>query len=246
MDWKHAAAQEPLVVEGAYNVRDLGGYPTASGGHTRRGAFLRSDGLSALTDAGKRALLDLGVGCVVDLRTEEEAARQPEKLTAADGVDLYQVPLADGVASNGFQGLPARMGEMYVGLLEHSGEKFAEIFRIFGSHPDCAVLFHCSAGKDRTGVTAMLLLSLAGAPRPVIVADYSASYGNLGPLFEKQKALLRETGIHIPEHVMRSDPSEIELAMDWIEEHYGTAEAYLLHTGVPAGTLAELKARLTE
>ena len=244
MEWETIAAQKPLSVGGAYNVRDLGGYPTAGGGETRKGVFLRSDALSGLTDQGKQALLDCGVGCVIDLRTEEEAVRAPGRLTKADGVDVYGVPLADGVASNGFQKMPARMGEMYVGLLEHSGEKFVEIFRIIGEHPGCTVLFHCAAGKDRTGVTAMLLLSLAGVPRSVVVTDYTASYGNLTPLFEKQRAMMREAGIEIPEYVMRSDPEEIGMALDWVEQHHGTAERYLRHIGVPAPALAEIKARM--
>lgn len=244
MEWETIAAQKPLSIGGAYNVRDLGGYPAAGGGETRKGVFLRSDALSGLTDQGKQALLDCGVGCVIDLRTKEEAVRAPGRLTKEDGVDVTSVPLADGVASSGFQGMPARMGEMYVGLLEHSGEQFAEIFRIIGEHPDCTVLFHCAAGKDRTGVTAMLLLSLAGVPRPVVVADYTASYGNLGPLFEKQKALMREAGIEIPEYVMRSDPEEIGMALDWVEQHHGTAEQYLRHIGVPAPALEEIKSRM--
>lgn len=245
MEWDQRASR-PLAVEGAFNVRDLGGYPTASGKRTKQGVFLRSDSLHNLTESGKKALLDYGVGCVIDLRTEQEIEREPGRLGAADGVDLYRVPMADGVASNGFQGLPRRMGEMYVGLLEHSGEKIAEVFRIISAHPGCAVLFHCAAGKDRTGVTAMLLLALAGASRPVILTDYAASYGNLAPLFQAQGEKLKALGIEIPEHVMRSDPEEMEMALDWLETNHGTAECYLRNIGVPSEALAEIRARLME
>lgn len=244
-EW-NGTVSKPLPWEGTCNARDLGGYPTQAGGMTKKGVFYRTDGLQSLTEAGKKALLDSGVACVVDLRTEMELRQAPDRVSQADGVAWYHVPLADGVASNGFQELPARMGEMYVGLLEHSGDKLAQVFRAFAAHPEGAALFHCSAGKDRTGVTAMLLLALAGVPKQVILADYAASYGNLAPLFAAQKAKMKEMGIVIPEHVMRSDPEELELAMDWMEQNHGTAERYLLHTGLEPSLLEEIKSRLTQ
>lgn len=237
---------QPLKVEGTYNVRDLGGYETHSGRKTRSGVFLRTDGLHALTESGKRFLLDYGVRCIVDLRTAEEIGQAPDPIGEKDGVESFSISLSDGVAAKGYKEPPKRMGEMYVLMLSHSGESIAEIFSIFASHISGTTLFHCSAGKDRTGVTAMLLLSLVGVDKKTIIADYAVSYENLKPsfgaLFEKVKKL----GIEIPEHVLRSDPSEMEMAMAWLEQNHGTAERYLLNMGVKPEELAKIKDRLLE
>ena len=173
----------PLVLAGTRNTRELGGYPAACGRKTRRHAFLRSDGLSGLTDKDVQMLLDYGVCCVVDLRSESETAAAPSRLADVPGVDYYSIPMLDEAASQGFTGgMPERMGDVYVKLLSGRGDAFARIIRIFAQHSGGTVLFNCTAGKDRTGVTAMLLLLLAGVPCEIVVADYSVSEANKGAI----------------------------------------------------------------
>ena len=99
---------------------------------------------------------------------------------------------ADEAASQGFTGgMPERMGDVYVKLLSGRGDAFARMIRIFAQHSDGTVLFNCTAGKDRTGVTAMLLLLLAGVPCEIVVADYSVSEANMRDIFKRQKAWLK-------------------------------------------------------
>ena len=108
----------PLALAGTRNTRELGGYPAACGRKTRRHAFLRSDGLSGLTDKDVQMLLDYGVCCVVDLRSESETAAAPSRLADVPGVDYYSIPMLDEAASQGFTGgMPERMGDVYVKLL---------------------------------------------------------------------------------------------------------------------------------
>ena len=223
----------PLALAGTRNTRELGGYPAACGRKTRRHAFLRSDGLSGLTDKDVQMLLDYGVCCVVDLRSESETAAAPSRLADVPGVDYYSIPMLDEAASQGFTGgMPERMGDVYVKLLSGRGDAFARIIRIFAQHSGGTVLFNCTAGKDRTGVTAMLLLLLAGVPCEIVVADYSVSEANMRDIFKRQKAWLKKTfGIIPPDAVFSSAPEELETALAYLAEHYGTAESYLLQAG---------------
>ena len=231
----------PLALAGTRNTRELGGYPAACGRKTRRHAFLRSDGLSGLTDKDVQMLLDYGVCCVVDLRSESETAAAPSRLADVPGVDYYSIPMLDEAASQGFTGgMPERMGDVYVKLLSGRGDAFARIIRIFAQHSDGTVLFNCTAGKDRTGVTAMLLLLLAGVPCEIVVADYSVSEANMRDIFKRQKAWLKKTfGIIPPDAVFSSAPEELETALAYLAEHYGTAESYLLQAGAAAQDIVE-------
>ena len=236
----------PLALAGTRNTRELGGYPGACGRKTRRHAFLRSDGLSGLTDKDVQMLLDYGVCCVVDLRSESETAAAPSRLADVPGVDYYSIPMLDEAASQGFTGgMPERMGDVYVKLLSGRGDAFARMIRIFAQHSDGTVLFNCTAGKDRTGVTAMLLLLLAGVPCEIVVADYSVSEANMRDIFKRQKAWLKKTfGIIPPDAVFSSAPEELETALAYLAEHYGTAESYLLQAGAAAQDIAAVRGML--
>lgn len=236
----------PLALAGSRNTRELGGYATADGKITRTHAFLRSDGLSRLTDADLHKLLDYGVGCVVDLRSEKEIAEAPSRLAGVPGVDYYQVHMLDRAASQGFAGgMPDHMGQVYVQLLaDHSGD-FVRVFRIFAAHQNTTVLFNCAAGKDRTGVTAMLLLLLAGVPEETVVADYSTSEANMRQLFALQREQLAKAGKPVPPlSVFSSDAGEIRMALDYLDSHYAGAEDYLLRAGLSPAEIAAVRQML--
>lgn len=243
--YKKIQASSPLDLTGTANTRDLGGYPTA-GGLTRHGQFYRSDGLQNLTPEDIRRLVDLDIRCVVDLRSEYEVKKSPPPLGEAQGITYVHIPMLDQAASAGFaQALPDSMGKVYLELLSQSGESFAQVMACFARHADHGILFHCTAGKDRTGVTAMLLLSLCGVPREYILEDYLVSEENMKVLFNRQKADFEKAfGKVLPASVFSSAPQEMELALDYLASTYGTAEAYLLQQGVPPATLSRIREKL--
>ena len=124
-------------------------------------------------------------------------------------------------------------------------EQFVRILELFAAHRGRACLFHCTAGKDRTGVTAMLLLLLAGVPREVVIADYSATGLYMKESFAQQKRWAEETfGKAPPDHVFSSDPAEIEMALAYLEEEYGTARDYLRQNGASEELLRSIREML--
>ena len=240
------AVSQPLPLQGTRNTRDLGGYPAGNGRTTCSHVFLRGDSTAQLTSADVQALLAYGVGCVIDLRSENETAAAPSVFRGQPGVAYYTVPLLDEAASSGFTGaLPKGMGEVYQALLDRNAADFARIVHLLAAHLDKVTLFHCTAGKDRTGVTAMLLLALAGVPREAIVADYAVSEQNMKLVFEQIKRSIREKyGAEPPAAAFSSAPCQIEQTLDHLEQTWGTAEQYLLAAGAAPQELAAIRKAL--
>lgn len=176
------AAERRLEFDGPSNFRDIGGYPTMDGAATRWGTVFRSDRLDGLTDDDHRAIEQLGVATVFDLRSEEEAAYAPDRLP--DRIDYVHLPMSSDTA---------RRRSMFQRIAEGELEKYDEddmaagylrMLEVFGGHlariietvaAGSPLLFHCSAGKDRTGITAMVLLGLAEVADPHVLDDYEVT-----------------------------------------------------------------------
>ena len=174
----------PLPLEAAHNVRELGGYPTAGGEGTRYHRFLRSDGLSSLTEADVAFLHGYGVRLVLDLRDPDEVAGQPD-VSLGEGVRVENVPLLAFDISQK-EALRERFAherptyEFFYDLILENREGIGRCMRLIAESPrDCCVLFHCAVGKDRTGMLAMLLMALAGCDKWDCVANYVQTRANL-------------------------------------------------------------------
>ncbi|MFF4380396.1 tyrosine-protein phosphatase [Kitasatospora sp. NPDC001547] len=171
-----------LVWDGCLNVRDLGGLPTASGRPTARSAIVRADNLDRLTAEGWDALLDHGVRTVVDLRNTEEYR---PLLPLPEDVELLRVPL-DELAGPDWWEAHGRLDGTPLALrpyLDHCPHAAAALVSaIAGARPG-GVVVHCGAGRDRTGLAAVLLLALAGVERASIAEDYLLSGPNIRPLY---------------------------------------------------------------
>jgi len=172
-----------VKLEGPSNFRDLGGLPVVAGGTTRAGVVYRSDRLSTLTDTDVEHLEALGIRHVFDLRSEGETTEAPNRLPA--GVDYVHLPMSTDnkvpsrtiyeriVAGDIVRYGTNDMVTGYVRMLETFGPSFVRMVRQ-AAQPE-PMIIHCTAGKDRTGVAAMLLLDMLGVDRDDIVADYALS-----------------------------------------------------------------------
>jgi protein-tyrosine phosphatase len=134
--------------------------------------------------------------------------------------------------------------EMYKSLLTDSGAQIGRIFRIMAEAGDRGLVFHCTAGKDRTGVVAALLLNLCGVADQDIIADYALTYDLMQPFFDVMRERVQEAGFTIPEDLLRSDAVFMREFLDFLKGTYGGAEPYLLIQGLSSRELRDLKARL--
>jgi protein-tyrosine phosphatase len=171
-----------IPLEGASNARDLGGYLTRDGARVRFGRVFRSARLSSLTSQDAARLRDEGIGRIVDLRGAAEAAAHPSHLPGASvhplSIDPSLGPTLRSLAEHGEAGRPAIMDLMrqaYAAYATTWGHRYAELFDLLLERDAPALLFHCTAGKDRTGFAAALILAALGVDRVTIHEDYLAT-----------------------------------------------------------------------
>ncbi len=228
------------------NARDLGGYPTKDGGQTAWHRFVRSDRISYLTDEERAFLYGYGVRMDIDLRGSEEIAEDPDVPIAAD-VAYRHVTLLDLNIADARMDLLSQTDrepqalDFYGTILENHAGFLKVVEAILETPPEACVLFHCTEGKDRTGVLAMLLLSLAGVDRLDCIANYEVTRENLlrKPYYAEQ---LEHAGIR--RKLMGSDPETMGVTYDFVMQEYGSAEGYLRACGVSADEMAELRRHL--
>jgi protein-tyrosine phosphatase len=245
----------PIVVplEGATNVRDLGGYRGADGRRVARGRIFRSASLVGMTPADVARLDALGLRTICDLRGLREAARAPAPLDAIPHVQVHSVPIEPtvGVTLRAIEETrPATAADvmdiMRRAYRSYGSEAHGPYRVIFGFARDPekhALLFHCSAGKDRTGFGAALLLWTLGVGWDDIMADYMAT----NALWQPDPELAERLPPPVAEVLLRVHEELLPLAFDTIRAEHGSIEAFLeARLGVDAAARDELRALLLE
>lgn len=231
-----------LPLEGAKNVRELGGYPARNNAPTRWRSFLRSDSLSKLTEEDARFLYDYGVRTVIDLRSSEEVIASPDALSFPDGPAFTSHHISLAAEGNLKQATEfgITLTELYIIIL-NTPELVGRVLRLMAYSEGCT-LFHCTAGKDRTGVISMLLLSLAGVQREDIIANYQVSHTYIHtsltfpPDFAKTHPELNA--------LMDSPVHAITSALDFLEKERGGVEAYLRTCGLTEDEIRMLQDKM--
>lgn len=173
-----------LSFSGVKNFRDLGGYQTADGKSVRWGVLYRSDGLHKLTSADLRKLSQLNLNKIVDFRSAFEKEIQPDRLPEELLSRIVEIPILDN-STQAFQGSRDELARNLkkidaVQFMTHANIEFASRFtsemkqfiNVLMSSNGRPVLFHCTAGKDRTGFAAAILLRTLGVPHDVVIEDY--------------------------------------------------------------------------
>ncbi len=235
-----------LRLEIAHNVRHLGGYATASGRVTSE-AFVRSASLHRLTDRGMRELAEAGVATIIDFRSNAERERSVTPDPTPYGIRHIHAPVFQEDASPvGMEREFPGFGPVYARFLEMGRDAYRTLAEV-ASEADGRVLFHCAAGKDRTGVAAALLLELAGTDDDTIVADYTLTEALLKPMLDQWLPEMRERGVDAGRaaQLLAAPRDAIEEALRFLREHHGSAEGYLRDLGVSESTISALQARLT-
>jgi protein-tyrosine phosphatase len=224
----------------SFNIRDLGGLPTANAGTTKRRSFVRADVLCRLTQEGKRMLIDYGVRTVIDLRFPKEFEELPAVVFDAgagdEKPDYLNVPFgADSRAvSARIAGLEDPSAD-YCVWLESFPDAVRDVMRAVLSSRSGGVIFHCRSGKDRTGMVAALLLSLADVPRNVIVDDYTWTDKRLRPLYDANL---------MNPNANRAVADRMRLMLEFLDEDLGGVVEFLKTTGLGDEEIVELRSRL--
>ena len=238
-----------LEWEGCHNVRDLGGLATEDGRQTAWGSLLRADLLGRLTAQGRQQLLDYGVHTIIDLRSAEEAAKDPSAVFAAeDGAPAYvrvQMDEARPQVRALMKQVETRV-EIYNIALDHYQDSNAAVMRAIAGAEPGGLVFHCHSGKDRTGMIAALLLSLAGVEEEAIAADFAATRERLWPQYQKW---LDDAGGKEDVsrwYISNTEPQTMLDMLAHLRDKYGGTEAYLLQAGQTAEEIHRLRSRLIE
>lgn len=233
-----------IPLEGASNFRDLGGYQTTDGRTVRRGLIYRAGSLARLTDADHAKLTALGLKYVCDLRSDQEVRNLPDRLP--QGVRHEHLAIFNENESRvGVKALLFRrheldrvIAESYTDfMLKEKPQVFGAALRRLADPANLPAVFHCTAGKDRTGIVAALLLMLLGVPDETIIADYSLTnlfYPQIRAATEPLADRLKPLRLTIDDlqPLMTADPVNMREMLAFIRREYGGIEGYL--TG-PAG-----------
>ncbi|MFG3253007.1 tyrosine-protein phosphatase [Streptomyces sp. NPDC048172] len=191
-------AERSFGIESAKNFRDVGGYRTTDGRWVKYGEVYRTNKISSLTDAEQAKMLSQGIGLDVDLRNYFERKEDPDRLPAgieyrvADvaslehGIKFHDpalMTLAEAIAAgllSGSSDLGQSIGYPFMVNFEGADHAFKDLLTGIATNDKGATVFHCSAGKDRTGWGTAVLLTILGVPRETVEADFMASNHYLG------------------------------------------------------------------
>lgn len=239
-----------IPLEGVSNLRDIGGWPTREGGRVKRGQVFRSAALHAVTEKDAAALRALGVKHVVDFRGDGERARWPTRMTEVTVHELTIAPTI-GASLKDLMENPDSTSEDVVRVMRQAygsyitdwHHRYRAMFDLLLHEEPAPLLFHCTAGKDRTGVAAMLLLSALGVADEVIHDDYLAT----NRLWRRDAEVSAGLPPAVADTLLSVQPAFLEAAYEAIHSNYGSIDAYLhQRLGLDDRRLGALRARLVE
>lgn len=229
-----------LTIEGLCNARDLGGYPTAGGGVTRFGVFVRSEAPCGLTADAVRALRDYGVCTTADLRGLSEIELRPSDLQ--DEMAYFMCPLA-GDAESFSLNEAVEWSSVYIRRAEDNRAWARQVLELAAAQTGC-FLFHCTTGKDRTGMIACFLLAIAGVSREDIAADYCLSEVYLQPVFAAMRdgqVQVRKNGCVYDDSIFHTPFTAMAALEDYLCARYGSVVGYLRTAGVADSVMEAIR-----
>ncbi|MGA7417785.1 MAG: tyrosine-protein phosphatase [Acidimicrobiales bacterium] len=213
-----------LPIDGCVNFRDLGGYRVADGRRVRWRRLFRADGLSRLSEDDRSLLSDLGLATVIDLRTLDEAEQRGSFPVDALPVAYHSLPLTDVLPSP--EELPSWaeasfVAARYADMLSGGSAVLKRSIEILAGPGALPAVFHCSAGKDRTGVLSALILAFLGVPDTVIAEDYALS----GPAMNELLARLKGDYADAADVVEQFAPAILHAAPETMAQFLGEVRA---------------------
>lgn len=250
------AAERLVVMDGVRNFRDIGGYPTIDGGQTRWGQVFRSARLDETSDDDIERIRSLGISKVFDLRTQLEVDNNPNRLP--DDVDLVHMPMSSQVAipKGLFERIidgdissytKADMAEGYLRMLDSFTGYLSTMVRAVADGEK--ILFHCTAGKDRTGITAMTMLALADVADAHVLDDYeiSAQHQPEGRIEYFSTELIKagqDPDMFDLDAMLGSPRPVMRMTLDGMRNRWNDHPGYFDHLGLDAADRASARENL--
>ncbi|MES2730990.1 MAG: tyrosine-protein phosphatase [Bacteroidota bacterium] len=248
------SSRRAVVLEGTSNFRDLGGYPTKDKHHVKWGHIYRSADISKLTDQDLQALSSLHIATVCDLRGPDEVKNSPDRLptgakwvnlpAGSENLKLSQMNSMMRTASNRDSMMTATYAKT-----DHLKAKYKPMFdELLALDGEKALLFHCTAGKDRTGIGAALVLSALGVDRSMVIADYEATneYWKRDREARAQQMIQQGMDEKTVRSMMSANPAYLEMTFKTIEQKYGSMDKFLqTEMELTPKKLAKLRAQYT-
>ena len=249
-----AAASPPrnqtrvVALEAVHNFRDLGGYPANDGSVTAWGRMFRADGLQRLTTADIEVVRSLGLRTVIDLRSHAELAERGTFPRYSMDVNFAHHPVIDATWQLGEhrdKGEHDFLTWAYRDMLATGSARFAGAIEGLAAPGALPAVFHCAAGKDRTGVLAALVLGALGVPHEVILADYALTADGMQRMREwagREMPELLQRMADVPSGFLAALPEALGEVIDELAMSHGSIEQYVLSIGVSPTSLAALAA----
>ena len=248
MNMMHSATFDRVIqLEAVHNFRDLGDYPTHDGRRTRPHMLYRADGLQQLTPADIETLRPLGLHTVIDLRTIGELDARGRFPVDSLNVAWHHLPIVDvtweRVEDEG-RDAATFLHDQYTSMLAYGEPILAAAIRTLALPGALPAVFHCAAGKDRTGLLAALLLGALGVPDDVIIADYALTQEGMERMrvwAEASSPEMFALWLTMPAVHAASEPEAMARVLADINAAHGSVREYVRSLGVGAAALAELE-----
>jgi protein tyrosine/serine phosphatase len=244
------ARERELEIDGLANARDLGGLRTRDGRTINAGVIVRSDSPIGLTEKGHIDLMVMvGPRTIIDLRSAIELERDGYTLKD-DSVTIFNFPMQPLSGVNQEQidaGAFDNLIDDYMGQLEINGHSIIEALRAISSSDQHPIVYHCSAGKDRTGVVTAMLLDILGVEHEDIAADYHLTTANMAPILERIRTapIFKENGLAFAAAwIFSSDPETMLAFLERMTEKYGSAEGWALQHGLSQAEIDAIREHL--
>jgi protein-tyrosine phosphatase len=228
-----------IVFEGCFNFRDLGGYEADGGRFVLPRRLYRADGPHALSASDSEKLRGLRLATVIDLRTAQEAEDRGRYVTTIGNVVEHHLPMIDVLPdADELPGWidPQVVADQYRNMLDRGSPAIAAALTILSDPGAYPAMFHCSAGKDRTGILAALVLGLVGVPDETIVADYALSAAAMHQLIEHYRRAhpdANEQLTRLAPAMVAAHPEAMNAFVAGLRRDYGSFDDFAGAIGVP-------------
>lgn len=235
-----------VALDGCFNFRDLGDRPTRDGRRVRTGWLFRSDALHHMTPGDVARVRDvLGVRTVVDLRSRIEREAEAPAALCEPPVALHHIPFFDREGRGSGASARVSLGQLYALMLQFARAPIARAVEILAAS-DTPAVFHCAAGKDRTGVLSAVVLGALDVPDEIVIADYADTRRSLDRIVARLRASSSYGHVftELPPETLHAEPAAMEELLSHVRTRYGSMRGYLREADVADESVARLAERL--